>query len=237
MKDKEVSRLSRMTSILNLLKSKRILTATDIAQKFDISVRTVYRDIRALEASGVPVVTVEGKGYSLMEGYTLPPLMFTEDEANALVTAEHLISKSKDESLNKNFQDALTKIKAAFRYNLKEKSEMLSDRIMILGNWGRQTTSNTLSKIQTAITGRILTQIKYQKPDDEDVSTRMIEPVAVYSINENWILISWCHLRNDYRAFRIDRILSFEPQNQTFEDRNFDIKQYFSLEIEFFGNP
>ena len=76
--EKEISRLARITSIATMLKSKRIVTAADIAGKSGISIRTVYRDIRTLESSGVPVITIEGKGYSIMEGYTLPPLMFTE---------------------------------------------------------------------------------------------------------------------------------------------------------------
>ena len=107
---KEISRLARITSIATMLKSKRILTAADIAKKFDISIRTVYRDIRTLESSGVPVITIDGKGYSIMDGYTLPPLMFTEAEANALITAEHLINKTKDTSLSKHFQDALVRV-------------------------------------------------------------------------------------------------------------------------------
>lgn len=237
MKEKEVSRLSRITAILTMLRSKRILTATEIANKFDVSVRTVYRDIRAIEESGVPIVTVEGKGYSLMEGYTIPPLMFTEEEANALVTAEHLVSLSKDESLDKHFQEALTKIKAIFRYGIKEKSELLSERIMMLDGWGRLRTSNMLAQVQSAITGMRFIEIDYQKPTDEKPIRRRVEPQAVYYMNENWIMVAWCHLRGDYRAFRIDRIKSWVPQNTTFEDRGFDLQKYFAFEFALFGDP
>lgn len=237
MKDKEVSRLSRITAILTMLRSKRILTATEIADKFDVSVRTVYRDIRAIEESGVPIVTVEGKGYSLMDGYTIPPLMFTEEEANALITAERLVSLSKDESLNKHFMEALTKIKGIFRYGIKEKSELLGERIMILDGWGRARTSNMLAQVQSAITGMRLVEIDYQKPTDDAPGKRMVEPQALYYMNENWIMIAWCHLRNDFRAFRIDRIHDWVPQNTTFEDRGFDFKKYFAFEIALFGDP
>ncbi|WP_299289594.1 HTH domain-containing protein [uncultured Mucilaginibacter sp.] len=81
--DKEISRLSRLIALLTQLQSKRLLTATEVSKKFDVSVRTVYRDIKALEQAGVPILMEEGKGYSLMEGYRLPPVMFTESEANA----------------------------------------------------------------------------------------------------------------------------------------------------------
>jgi len=86
-------RLARLTAILTQLQSKKLITARDIAEKHEVSIRTVYRDIRTLEKSGIPIVTEEGKGYSIMEGYKLPPVMFTEDEANALITAEQIIAR------------------------------------------------------------------------------------------------------------------------------------------------
>ena len=236
--DNDISRLARITSIVTMLKSKRILTATAIAEKFNISVRTVYRDIRELEQSGVPIITIDGKGYSLMDGYTFPPLMFSEAEANALITAEYLIREAKDSSLNKHFEEALTKIKSVFRYNIKEKSELLSDRLFILKNGSGHKTSNSLSDLQLAITSKILTKIEYQKPNDETTSIRTIEPVAIYYSNENWILIAWCRLRDDYRAFRIDRMKKIEFHTATFKDRKFDLREFFaSCPDNIFFNP
>ncbi|MEL7062687.1 MAG: HTH domain-containing protein, partial [Bacteroidota bacterium] len=80
----EKPRLSRLTAILTQLQSKRLVTAKALAERHNVSIRTIYRDIRTLEQSGIPIVTEEGKGYSIMEGYHLPPVVFTEDEANAL---------------------------------------------------------------------------------------------------------------------------------------------------------
>ena len=91
-------RLSRLTAILTQLQSSRLVTAKMLSEKHNVSIRTIYRDIRTLEKSGVPIVTEEGRGYSMMEGYQLPPVMFTEDEANALITAEQLVIKNKDAS-------------------------------------------------------------------------------------------------------------------------------------------
>ena len=88
MNENETSRLSRLTAILLQLQSGRLVTAVALAARFNVSVRTIYRDIRALEQSGVPVITEEGKGYLLMEGYRIPPVTFSEREANALITAE-----------------------------------------------------------------------------------------------------------------------------------------------------
>jgi len=224
----EISRLARITSIATTLKSKRIITASHIAEKFGVSIRTVYRDIKTLESSGVPVITVEGKGFSIMDGYTLPPLMFTEAEANALVTVEHLINKTKDSSLSRNFQDALVKIKSVIRSGIKEKSDLLSDRILILGKSQNDKTSGSLSGLQIAITNHTLTKIVYQKPGDPLSVARFIEPHVLCYLNENWILVAWCRLRNGFRSFRIDRMQKIEFQNTTFKSRDADLKKHFA---------
>lgn len=115
MKDKDTKRLSRLTAILTQLQTKRLLTANELAEKFSISKRTVYRDIKALEQADVPILTEDGKGYTLMEGYRIPPVMFTESEANALITAEKLILKNRDASFVKEYSEAINKIKSVLR--------------------------------------------------------------------------------------------------------------------------
>jgi predicted DNA-binding transcriptional regulator YafY len=222
----EISRLSRLTSILILLQSKRLITASFIAKKFDISTRTVYRDIKALEEAGVPVLTEEGKGYSLMEGYTLPPVMFSEPEANALITAGQLIAKNKDASFVKEYTEAITKIKAVLKYNTKNKADLLSERIHFRINPGKETTSNYLSVIQLAITNFKLTDIIYHAETGE-ITSRIIEPLALYSTQENWILIAFCRLRKEKRTFRLDRIKKLNMLNENFEPSDFTLQQYF----------
>src|SRR4051812_31814969 len=101
--DTETKRLSRLTAILTQLQTKRLITAPELAKKFSVSNRTIYRDIKALEQAGVPIVTEEGKGYSLMEGYRIPPVMLTEKQANALILAEQLVLKNKDASFVKDY--------------------------------------------------------------------------------------------------------------------------------------
>lgn len=96
--EEEKPRLSRLTAIITQLQSKRIVTASNLAERHNVSVRTIYRDIRTLEKSRIPIITEEGKGYSIMEGYHLPPVLFTEDEANALITVEQQAIKNKDQS-------------------------------------------------------------------------------------------------------------------------------------------
>jgi predicted DNA-binding transcriptional regulator YafY len=149
--DKEKPRLARLTAILTQLQSKRIVTAKDIAEKHNVSIRTVYRDIRTLEKSGIPIVTEEGKGYSVVEGYKLPPVMFTQEEANALITAERLIRKNKDQSLTEQYESAIIKIKSVLKFDQKEKAELLTHRIQVRNNRDNKKTSNYLIQFQSAI--------------------------------------------------------------------------------------
>ena len=109
MSDNDTKRLSRLTAILTQLQTKRLLTATSLSEKFKVSIRTIYRDIRALEQAGVPIITEDGKGYSLMEGYKIPPVMFSEEQANALILAEQLVLKIRISPLLKTIQRLLTK--------------------------------------------------------------------------------------------------------------------------------
>lgn len=238
MAETEISRLSRLTAILTLLQSQRLITASFIANKFNISIRTVYRDIRALEEAGVPIYTEEGKGYSLMEGYRLPPIMFTETEANALITAEQLIIKNKDASFVKHYTDAITKIKSVLRYSTKDKSDLLSKRIEFRQNAESNTTSNYLSEIQLGITNFKLIKINYISINTNIKTTRVIEPFALYSTQENWILIALCRLRKDYRAFRLDQIQHLELLNDPFKPHPYTLQEYFeSYRKKYFDHP
>lgn len=222
-----MSQLARLISILTLLRSKRLLTATELARKYNVSIRTIYRDVRKLEEAGIPVTTIEGRGYSLMEGYQIAPVQFTEKEANALITAQHLVSQTKDVQFTKDFQEALTKIKSVFRTSIQKKSEVLERNIRVFDFDFENISSNALSDFQLAITNLNYVEINYQKANDTNVSFRKIEPYAFYSFNNKWILIAWCYLRNDYRAFRIDRIKHFKILQDTFTNRNFNLQKYF----------
>jgi predicted DNA-binding transcriptional regulator YafY len=227
MNDNETSRLSRLTAILLQLQSTRLVTATALANKFDVSVRTIYRDIRALEQSGVPVITEEGKGYTLMEGYRIPPVTFSEREANALITAEQFVLTNKDASFIQDYTDAITKIKSVLREHTKDGANLLSDRIAIAQNISQNRTSNYLSSIQLALTNFNLVRLFYQKADSEEVSERIIEPFAMLTVNENWLLLAFCRLRKEFRFFRLDRIKNLQVQTDRFEPHNMTLQEYF----------
>lgn len=234
----DTKRLSRLTAILTILQTKRLLTASELANKFSVSNRTIYRDIKALEQAGVPILTEDGKGYSLMEGYRIPPVMFTESEANALITAELLILKNKDASFVKEYSEAINKIKSVLRNNTKDKANLLSDRTVFRQNADNNRTSNYLSKLQLALTNFNLVKIKYHSPDTNQTTERTLEPFAIYSTQENWILIAFCLLRKDFRAFRLDRILNLTTLNEQFEPHKMTLQEYFEIcKKKYFSQP
>jgi predicted DNA-binding transcriptional regulator YafY len=222
-------RLSRLTAILTQLQTKRLLTASELSNKFSVSNRTIYRDIRALEEAGVPILTEDGKGYYLMEGYRIPPVMFTESEANALITAEKLILKSKDASLVQEYTEAINKIKSVLLNNTKEKANLLSNRVAFIYNTDNSKTSNFLSALQLALTNFYCSEIEYLSIEKNEVSKRTIEPFALYNTQENWVLVAFCQLRKDFRAFRLDRIQCLKILNEVFEPHKVTLREYFEL--------
>lgn len=212
----DATRIARLTAILTRLQSGKLVTANQLAARFSVSIRTIYRDMKTLELAGVPVHTEEGKGYSLMEGYKLPPVMFTENEANALVTAAHLINKTNDTSLIDEYNTAIDKIKAVLRFGTKEKASLLSQRIAISPAFTESCSSNSLTQIQTALTSFKVLKITYQTGNTEDLTEREIEPFGLYySLEDNWLVIAFCRLRNDFRMFRLDRIKSLTISEKT----------------------
>ncbi len=238
MNSNDTKRLSRLTAILTQLQTKRLLTATEIAKKFEVSTRTIYRDLRALEQAGVPIFIEEGKGYFLMEGYRIPPVMFTESEANALITAEQLVLKNKDASFVKEYSEAILKIKSVLQDSTKNKANLLSNRVLFRQNIENDSTSNYLSALQIALTNFNLATIEYYSPDTNQTSKRTIEPFAMYSTQENWLLIAWCRLRKEYRSFRLDRIQKLNILLDTFEPHQITLQEYFEIcRKKYFSNP
>ena len=226
MNDNDTKRLSRLTAILTQLQTKRLLTATALAGKFSVSIRTIYRDIRALEQAGVPILTEDGKGYSLMQGYRIPPVMFTEGQANALILAEQLVLKNKDASFVKDYLEAIEKIKAVLGNSSKDKVNLLTERTRFSQNINSEKNSDNLSDLQFALTNFYLTKIEYTNEANK-TSSRLIEPFALVSTQENWLLVAWCRLRKEFRYFRLDRIKKLEMLTEKFIPHKMTLQEFF----------
>lgn len=213
-----MNRIDRLHAILTHLQSKKLVTAQEIADRFNISLRTVYRDVKALDESGVPVIGEAGNGYTIMEGYRLPPVMFTQEEAAALLLGGKLAAHMTDDSVKKHFETALFKIKAVLRSNDKEQMDILADHIEILRSRvpEEDAPSQHLTALQKAIADKRAIFILYYSSYNEQVSERIIEPIGLCHYSANWHLIGWCRLRNGYRDFRVNRIKRLQVKDEQF---------------------
>ncbi len=226
-----MNRIDRLSAILIQLQSKSCITAAEIADRFNISLRTVYRDIRALEEGGVPIASEAGKGYSLCSGYNLPPIMFTQDEASAFILAEKLMSKMSDIKIQEAFSTALFKLKSVLRSNEKDYLESLDQKISVynINNTNNHDTDLFLNDIQHALVNKKLLEIEYEANYNGKISSRVIEPMCLCNYWQTWHLISYCRLRNSYRDFRLDRICSLKVLDEHYGDENLiNIEDYFN---------
>jgi predicted DNA-binding transcriptional regulator YafY len=217
-----MNRIDRLVAILLKLQSTRRIKAKDIAEKFNLSLRTVYRDVKALEEAGVPVIGEAGTGYSLMEGYRLPPVMFNLDEATALLTASKLVQSKTDEGIWKHYASALDKIKAILRHSEKEHIEEIDDHIAVMTHPAivyQPESQLHLQSILKAIGSSSVIEIHYNSIERNESTWRKLEPIGIYYMGSHWYLVAFCKMRKDYRNFRTDRIqqlkITSEPIAQT----------------------
>lgn len=225
-------RLNRLISILTQLQSKRIVKAWEIADRFEISHRTIYRDINALIEAGVPIGSEPGVGYFLVDGYSLPPVSFTEAEANSLITAGKLLDPRGEISLSKNFNDALLKVRAVLRRPEKEGVEFLDGRISSSTLKISPLKNGYLEEIQSAITHNRVLELMYHSIYKNEKSTRKIEPLGLYFTDHNWILVAYCRLRRERREFRLDRIIRATVTSERFKQPEFTFSNYFEEQIK-----
>ncbi|WP_430403214.1 helix-turn-helix transcriptional regulator [Fluviicola sp.] len=211
-----MNRVDRLFGIVTLLQSRKYVSAERISEKFEISVRTVYRDIKAIGEAGIPVSFEPNKGYFIIPGYFTPPVSFTLEEANALLLSQTLIGGFGDRSVQSTFDSALTKIRAVLKQVDKEKVALLDQSIKLQLPKRLTFEFEYLSKIQHAITEQTQIKISYQSLKDE-LLERAIEPIGLVFYAFSWHLIGYCHLRKDYRDFKVERIKDLRNSVTAFE--------------------
>jgi predicted DNA-binding transcriptional regulator YafY len=224
-----MNRIDRVSAILIQLQSKKVVKGQEIADRFNISLRTVYRDVKTLEEAGVPVIGEAGHGFSIMEGFRLPPVMFTKEEALAFLTAGKMMEKFTDPSLQQHYKSALFKIKAVLRSTEKDLLEHLDDHIAVLENTflpAKATDNLHLQTLLKSITQKELLQLKYFTNQTQQYSERTVEPIGIFYQNNYWYLMAWCRLRNDYRNFRTDRISTIKNTGQKFTTQHPSLQSF-----------
>ncbi|MBA4180493.1 MAG: DNA-binding transcriptional regulator [Anaerolinea sp.] len=196
-------RADRLFQIIQLLRRRHVVTAAYLARELEVSERTVYRDIRDLVGTGVPIDGEAGVGYTLRRGFDLPPLMFTGDELQAMVLGARVVSSWGDASLARAAADALARVEAALPDRLKVLLEQTP--LYAPGFHVPTATIASLTPLRTAMEDRRLVWMRYT--DEAGAETeRTIRPLGLFFWGYRWSVTAWCELRNDFRSFRLDRI-------------------------------
>lgn len=223
-----MNKFDRVVSILMLLQTKPIVRAQDLADKFEVSLRTIYRDLRTLENAGVPLHAEAGIGYSLVDGYNLPPVMFTESEATTFLVAEKLMEKMTDGNTSKLFGDAVSKIKSVLKSQEKEKINNLEEHIYVSSRAVEVPVpkEERMPMIFNSIDQKHTLEIAYEAIYNKQKTVRKIEPLGVHFYSSYWHLIAYCRMREDYRDFRIDRIQRIEETQEEFKTDHPSLHEY-----------
>lgn len=223
-----MNRTDRLVAMVMYLQGRRLVKAEELARHFEISVRTVYRDVSALGEAGVPVTGEAGVGYSLVKGYHLPPVMFTAEEAMALAVAEDLVKQFTDRSLSAPMASALLKIRSVLPRTSQDDLDRLANSIAVEGcpRLPADLDRRTQLPLQQAIVARQVVRLKYC--DRASVQTeRVVEPLAVVRYADAWYLVAWCRLRAACRHFKLDRVAALEVLAERFAPRpDFSLRKH-----------
>lgn len=211
------------------------MRAEELAGHFEISVRTVYRDIAALGESGVPICGEAGVGYSLMKGYHLPPVMLTAEEAMALFVGGEMVKQFSDASLSGPMSSALLKIRSVLPRDRQDDLDRLSAATAVFGKTRMPSglDQRLLLPIQQAIVARRVLRMTYRARASDDDTIRDVEPLGVTFHSAAWYLVAWCRLRQDFRHFKIERLRALEVLTERFALRpDFSLREHLRKQDE-----
>ncbi len=202
-----MNRIDRLNALLIHLQGKPRVPIGELEERFEVGRRTIFRDIRSLIDSGVPIGGDAGEGYFIVEGYHLPPVVFNKEEASAILMGAKFIERSADPHTIQTFEKAMYKIKAVLKYSDKEYLDNLEGRIAIRPSPSPNPTPDShIAEIQSAIATNRLIDITYYSQYNDATTQREVEPLGMVFYSGRWHLIAYCRLRADLRDFRADRI-------------------------------
>ena len=210
-------RADRLFQLVQLIRGRRLSTARLLAERLEVSERTVYRDVADLQRQGVPIEGEAGVGYRLGAGFELPPLMFTHGEASALVAAARLAQSWADAALARDVETALGKILSVLPPAARASAEALALYAPVPGI--DEAARERLQVLREAVQARRKLQLAYIDLSGT-ASERTVRPLGCFYWGKVWTLAAWCELRNDHRAFRVDRIEALAPLPGRFTDES-----------------
>ncbi|MEX2346659.1 MAG: YafY family protein [Balneolaceae bacterium] len=216
-----MNRIDRLTAIIIYLQGRNGVTVEELSRQYDISVRTVYRDLSALQETGVPIGSEPGKGYFIVKGYHLPPVMFNRSEASSLLAAERLMQRWSKSELSRSYLSALDKIRAVLPSRDKEFFDTLDRHIKTYSykkDKEQLPDDRIFTGLQNVIFRKEIIEIDYYSPYKRQKTTRKVEPLGLLLMGDHWYLAGWCRLRNDYRMFRLDRFKTYRSTGNFLPD-------------------
>lgn len=214
-----IKKFERIVHLFFLLQSRSVLPIEELMEKFQVTKRTIYRDLNMLERVGIPIIHSPGAGYSIVDGFRLPPARFTEGEVLSVMIAEKIMRSHETESVRRNFEQVLTKIKGSFHSHQKNEILHLQDKLLIKEKFdAKQYIPNIMDTLLKSSVNKKLTEILYKNANCDKPISRTVEPIGVFNENDNWYLLAYCHSRSDYRNFRLDRIQKLDVLSKHFEN-------------------
>jgi len=218
-------RADRLFQILQYLRGGRLTTAAQLADKLEVTPRTIYRDVAHLIGSGVPIEGEAGVGYLMRDGYDLPPLMFTHDEIVALVSGARMVQTWGGTKMGAAAQEALVKIDAVLPDDARRKAGQVNVHVMDMpwtgGHW-----RDHLDQFEAASETRTRLEISYAD-ENEAETMRVVRPLGVWFWGKVWTAICWCELRQDFRMFRLDRVTSVTELDQFRPEKHQTLRAFY----------
>lgn len=208
-------RADRLFALVQLIRGRRLSTAAWLGERLEVSPRTVYRDVADLQAQGVPIEGEAGVGYRLGTGFQLPPLMFTRDEARALALATRLAQQWLDPALALAASDAMSRVLSVLPPGVR--SEVERQQLVVLPAGLEPALAERLQLLREAAQMRRRVGLHYRDQNDRE-SERQVRPLGCFFWGQIWTLAAWCEQRQDFRSFRLDRMVSVVLGDGLFAD-------------------
>lgn len=222
-------RADRLFQIVQMLRTRRWLTAAQIAERLEVSERTIYRDMQDLSLAGTPIISETGVGYSLDKSYNLPSITFTEEELESLILGARMVQAWSDKQMAADATRALDRIESVLPEQLKttlHTTELMVPAFHILSD-----VAEKMPPIRAAIKSKNVLYINYKRADGMP-SDRKIWPLGLFFWGNVWTLVAWCELRDSFRNFRIDRIQNVTSMKSHFEPTYEQSLKFFLLNVE-----
>ncbi|MCF2871009.1 YafY family transcriptional regulator [Octadecabacter sp. G9-8] len=220
-------RADRLFQIVQYLRGGRLLTAQTLAERLEVTKRTIYRDVADLIGSGVPIEGEAGVGYVMRAGYDLPPLMFNSEEIVALVAGARMIRAWGGAQMAANAEEALVKIEAVLSDEARAKAASVPIHAFTMGDMGADVRER-IDRIEAASDGRIRLELDYADQHGA-TSARVIRPLGLWFWGKVWTVVGWCELRNDFRMFRLDRIKGMEEIGPFKPEKGQTLRDFYAL--------